>query len=234
MFSVCWVLIRTWKIDPRGRAQTSCNHSPSPSVVKAHHYLLLPPLFLLFRAIPTACSMEVPRLGVESGLQLQAYPTATATPDLSCICDLHHSLWQCWIPNSLSRARDGTHVLMDTSWVRYHWATVGTPIRNSLTCWVISCLGEVKDGTEEAWESGMSLRFAMPSLSWQLVWLYLWGYAELTLQNRNSVLSLMWVRCFFPRIYKHPFGSYRWPGVLPCSEHFSRKRIGLMCEGLKE
>ena len=31
------------------------------------------------------CYMEVPRLGVESELQLLAYTTATATPDLSCL-----------------------------------------------------------------------------------------------------------------------------------------------------
>ena len=43
--------------------------------------------------------MEVPRLGVESELQLPAYATATAMPDLSCVCDLHHSSWQCWILN---------------------------------------------------------------------------------------------------------------------------------------
>ena len=36
--------------------------------------------------------MEVPRLGVELELQLLAYTTAIATPDLSTICDLHHSL----------------------------------------------------------------------------------------------------------------------------------------------
>ena len=33
--------------------------------------------------------MEAPRLQVES--ELPAYATATATPDLSCICNLHHS-----------------------------------------------------------------------------------------------------------------------------------------------
>ena len=32
-------------------------------------------------------------------------PRATATPDPSCICNLHHSLWQCWILNPLSEAR---------------------------------------------------------------------------------------------------------------------------------
>ena len=41
--------------------------------------------------------MEVPRLGVELELQLPAY--TTATPDPSCICDLHYSSWQHWILN---------------------------------------------------------------------------------------------------------------------------------------
>ena len=35
--------------------------------------------------------MEVPGLGAESELLPLAYTTATATPDPSCICDLHHS-----------------------------------------------------------------------------------------------------------------------------------------------
>ena len=38
--------------------------------------------------------MEVPKLGVELELQLPAYTTATATPDPSCVCELHHSSWQ--------------------------------------------------------------------------------------------------------------------------------------------
>ena len=37
--------------------------------------------------------IEVPRLGVKSKLQLQAYATAVATVDLSHIYDLLHSLW---------------------------------------------------------------------------------------------------------------------------------------------
>jgi len=60
---------------------------------------------------------EVPRLGVELELQLSAYTTATAMPDLSCICDLHHSSWQHWILNPLSKARDWTCIIMDTSQV---------------------------------------------------------------------------------------------------------------------
>ena len=35
--------------------------------------------------------MEVLRLGVQLEVQLPAYTTATAMPDLSRICDIHHS-----------------------------------------------------------------------------------------------------------------------------------------------
>ena len=38
--------------------------------------------------------MEVPRLRVQLELQLPAYTTATAMPDLSLVCDLHHSSGQ--------------------------------------------------------------------------------------------------------------------------------------------
>ena len=70
-------------------------------------------LFLFFFLGPHSWHIEVPRLGVKSELQLPA--TATATPDLRCICDLHHSSQQCWILSPLSEARDRTQVLTDTS-----------------------------------------------------------------------------------------------------------------------
>ena len=56
--------------------------------------------------------MEVPRLGVESELELLAYTTATAMQDPSCVCKLHHSSWQRRILNPLSKAKDQTHNLM--------------------------------------------------------------------------------------------------------------------------
>ena len=62
--------------------------------------------------------MEIPKLGVESELQLPAFATATATPDPSHICNLHRSSWQCWILNPLSEARDQTPNLMVPSWIR--------------------------------------------------------------------------------------------------------------------
>ena len=81
--------------------------------------------------------MEFPRLGVNLELRLSAYTTATATWDLSWDFDLHHSAWQCQILNPLSGARNQTWVLMDTSMVHYHWATVGTPksILIFRSCW---------------------------------------------------------------------------------------------------
>ena len=72
---------------------------------------------------PHLWHMEVHRLGVELELYLQAYTTATATWELSHICNLHHSSWQRRILNPLSRARDRTLILMDTSWVCYRCAT---------------------------------------------------------------------------------------------------------------
>ena len=73
--------------------------------------------------------IEVPGLGVESELQLLIYTKATATRDLSRICDLHHSSWrrQRGILKPLREARNRTFILMDTGWVGYHLATMGTP-----------------------------------------------------------------------------------------------------------
>ena len=69
---------------------------------------------------PCPGHMEIPMLGAESQLLLLAYTTATATPDLSYVCDLHCSSKQCWILNPLIEARDGIHVLTDTRWIHYH------------------------------------------------------------------------------------------------------------------
>ena len=71
--------------------------------------------------------MEVPRLGVESELQLPAYATATATPDLSCVCNLHHSSRPRQILHPLSKARNRTCNFMVPSQVRFCCATMGTP-----------------------------------------------------------------------------------------------------------
>ena len=76
---------------------------------------------------PPLQHMEVPKLGVKWELQLMAYARATATQDLSCVCDLHHSLQWRWILYPLSKARDLTRNLMVTCQIPFHCATMGTP-----------------------------------------------------------------------------------------------------------
>ena len=63
--------------------------------------------------------MEVLRLGAESQLFLLSYTTATAAPDPSSVCDLHHSSRQHRILNPLSEARDPTCVLMVSSQIHF-------------------------------------------------------------------------------------------------------------------
>ena len=82
--------------------------------------------------------MEVPRLGVESELQLPAYTTAIAMPDPSRVFNLHDSSWQCWILNPLSEARDPIHILMDTNQVRNPLSHTGNSPSYILTALISS------------------------------------------------------------------------------------------------
>ena len=82
-------------------------------------------LFVCFLG-PHLRDMEVPRLGVQWELQLQA--TATAMLDPSCVFNLHHSSQQHWILNPLREARDQTCNLMVPSWIHFRCAMTGTPI----------------------------------------------------------------------------------------------------------
>ena len=78
-------------------------------------------LVLLFCFLgPHTRHIEVRSLGVKSELQLPAYTTDTATPDLSGICNLYHSWWQHRILNPLSEARGQTCIFTDTSWIHFH------------------------------------------------------------------------------------------------------------------
>ena len=71
---------------------------------------------MLFRAAHTVYGSS--QLEVKVELQLPVYATVIAMPDLSCICDLHHSSLQCRMLKPVSEARDQTCILMATSWVR--------------------------------------------------------------------------------------------------------------------
>ena len=61
--------------------------------------------------------MDVPRLGVQSELQLLAYDRTTAMSDPSLIWDLYHSSQQYQILHPLSEARDQTYKLKDPNMV---------------------------------------------------------------------------------------------------------------------
>ena len=80
---------------------------------------------------PHLWHMEVPRLQVESKLQLPAY--ATATPDPSHICNLCHSSQQHQILNPVSEARDRTLILMDTSRVLNPLSHKGNSLSNVIS-----------------------------------------------------------------------------------------------------
>ena len=68
---------------------------------------------------PIPQHMEVPRLGVELELQLLTTATATAIQDLSHISNLYLTSQQRKILYPLSKARDQTLILIDTSHVHY-------------------------------------------------------------------------------------------------------------------
>ena len=93
----------------------------------------------LFFLSPHLRHMEVPRLGFKLELQLPAYARATAMPDPSRVCDLHHSSQQCRILNPLSEARDGTRNLTVPSQIRFCCATMGTPRGELFKCYGCTC-----------------------------------------------------------------------------------------------
>ena len=79
-------------------------------------------LFCLFRAAPEAYG------GSQASGRIRAVAArATAMPDPSRVCSLHHSSRQCQTLNPLSEARDGTRNLMVPSQIRFCCATIGTP-----------------------------------------------------------------------------------------------------------
>ena len=140
-------------------------------------------LFLLLETHPQ--HVEVPRLGVESELQLLTYTTATATRDPSLVCVLHSS-WQHRILNPLIKARDQTCVLMDTSGVCYHRATTGIP--PSLSLHLSS--GLLPDSHHACWNPTYGLRFRFWAF-WAL-----WSTSGLRLLGRLPWSGLLFASKF--------------------------------------
>ena len=118
-----------------GIEPTSQHSQDAAAPVVPQQELQNPPIFYLFIYLFIFCflglhpwHMEVPGLGVKSELLPPAYTRATATPDPSCVCNLHHCSGQHWILRSpLSEARDQTYHLIVPSRIRFHCAMTRTP-----------------------------------------------------------------------------------------------------------
>ena len=80
--------------------------------------------FFFFRTTPMAyvSSQTRGQIGATAVSLHHSHSNVGSKPCLT----LCHSSWQCWILNPLSKPRDQTQVLMDTSQVCYLWATTGT------------------------------------------------------------------------------------------------------------
>ena len=81
---------------------------------------------------PLSRHMEVPRLEVKLELQPPAYTRATATQDLSRVCDLCNSSRQRRILNPQSKARDRTRNLMVPSRIGYPLHHDGNSVKQIL------------------------------------------------------------------------------------------------------
>ena len=111
-------------IEPVSQRSRDAAHTVGPQQVLQRKSFF----FLFFFLGLYLWHMEVPKLGADSELQLLAYTTATAMPDLSCVCDVCLSLLQCQIFDP--------GIEPASSWILIgfltHWATMGTPKENLL------------------------------------------------------------------------------------------------------
>ena len=140
---------------------------------------------------PHPWQMEVPRLGMESELQLPA----TATQNLSPVYDLHRSSQQRWFLNTLSKTRDQTRIPMDPSQVHYQWEVMGTPMlstlhprmaqgnKHQITTAVVNSMHPYMAFLPPSIPCSPCLTLLFPGICFQIsllhmsfcLWLYFWG-----------------------------------------------------------
>ena len=106
----------------------SLTHSTTRELPLLQSFLVL--VLVLRREGLHLLHLEVPRLGIESELQMLAYSPATAIPDPSYVSNLHHSSEPCWIAGYLT-----------------HWAGPGV---KPTSPWILSRFGFFTTKTQ--WE----------------------------------------------------------------------------------
>ena len=87
----------------------------SQSSLRLSSFLFLYLFFFFLRAAPVACGSSQARSQI--GATAAGLCHSHSNVDQNCVCDLHHNSQQWQILNSMSEARDQTHILKDPSQV---------------------------------------------------------------------------------------------------------------------
>ena len=167
--------------------------------------------------------MEFSRLDLESEIQLHAYTTAIAILDPSCICGLHHNLWQCWILNPLSKARDLTHILRPLT----GWGTMRIPQWHFKKINILSTMCSVLKSLCTSWEIWLTLCY---------MGLYLGSWRNtFILQQTYLVLAILILTQTFTIIPNLKCSLYTLSlplSILICNQHLGFKQKQLTVLGL--
>ena len=99
-------------------------------------------------------------------------PQLTATPDVSHICDLRHSLWQHHFLNPLREAGDEARILKDASWVLNPLSHNGNSSLSILTLYSVPFLEDTTQG-------------GCPSNFTCLLWIIMQVLGEAALDSRS-------------------------------------------------
>ena len=90
-------------------------------------FILFNLILFIFTATPVACGGSQARGRIWAAAAGLRHSHSNTNTRSDRICDLHHSLQQCRILNPLSKARDGTRLLLE-DYVGFliHWDTLET------------------------------------------------------------------------------------------------------------
>ena len=96
----------------------------------------------------------------------EAYTTATAMADPSCLCNLHHTLGQHWILNPLRKARDWTCILINTGLV------LNPLSRNGNSRWQYLSVDHIWRARFLPWRILNAIFFSLENLKFYSAWIY--------------------------------------------------------------